>query len=64
MLRWKGDTKMDLKEIKYEDMYLIWGTNTHATLEDLLDESFSLRCVSYQRKVGDWFFSELLFLFC
>jgi hypothetical protein len=34
--------------------------NTHAIIEELLDASFSLRSVSYQRQVGDQFFSELL----
>jgi hypothetical protein len=29
------------------------ATNMHATTEDLLDASFSVRSVSYQRKVGD-----------
>jgi hypothetical protein len=27
--------------------------NTHATIEELLDTSFSMRSVSYQGKVGD-----------
>jgi hypothetical protein len=27
-------------------------TNTHITIEELLDASFSMRCLSYQRKVG------------
>jgi hypothetical protein len=35
-------------------------TNTHATIEELLDASFSMRSVSYQRQVGDQFFPELL----
>jgi hypothetical protein len=38
---------------------VITATNTHTTLEDLLDVS-SMRSVSYQRKVGDQFFPELL----
>jgi hypothetical protein len=29
------------------------ATNTHATIEELLDASFSMRSVSYQRKVDD-----------
>jgi hypothetical protein len=29
------------------------ATNTHATIEELLDASFFMRSVSYQRKVGD-----------
>jgi hypothetical protein len=29
------------------------ATSTHATIEELLDASFSMRSVSYQRKVGD-----------
>jgi hypothetical protein len=33
---------------------------THATTEELLDASFSLRSVSYQRNASDWCFSELL----
>jgi hypothetical protein len=36
------------------------ATNTHATIEELLDASFSIRSVSYQRNVGDQFFPELL----
>jgi hypothetical protein len=27
--------------------------NTHATTEELLEVSISIRCVTYQRKVGD-----------
>jgi hypothetical protein len=38
---------------------VIEATNTHATIEELLDVSFSMRSVSYQRKVGDYF-SEFL----
>jgi hypothetical protein len=34
--------------------------NTRATTEELLDVSFSMRAVSYKRKVGDLFFPELL----
>jgi hypothetical protein len=29
------------------------ATNTHATVEELLNVSFPMRSVSYQRKVGD-----------
>jgi hypothetical protein len=29
------------------------ATNTHPTIEELLDESSLIRSVSYQRKVGD-----------
>jgi hypothetical protein len=29
------------------------ATNTHATIEELLDASFSMQSMSYQRKVGD-----------
>jgi hypothetical protein len=36
------------------------ATNTQASIEELLDASFSIRAVSYQRKVGDYFFPELL----
>jgi hypothetical protein len=38
--------------------------NTYATIQDLLDASFSVRSVSYQRKVGDQFFPELLVISC
>jgi hypothetical protein len=38
------------------------ATNTHATT-GLLDASFSVRPVSHQRKVGDYFFPELLVLY-
>jgi hypothetical protein len=34
--------------------------NAHATTEELLEGSFSMRSVSYQRKVGDQFFPEQL----
>jgi hypothetical protein len=36
------------------------ATNTHETIEELLDVSFSIRSVRYERKVGDQFFPELL----
>jgi hypothetical protein len=36
------------------------ATNTHAKIEQLLDLSFSVGSVSYQRKVGNQFFPELL----
>jgi hypothetical protein len=29
------------------------ATNTHATIDELLDASFSMRSMTYQRKVGD-----------
>jgi hypothetical protein len=32
------------------------STNTHATVEQLLDASFSILSVSYQREVGDFLF--------
>jgi hypothetical protein len=35
--------------------------NTHATIDALVDASFSMWSVSYQRKVGNYFFLELLF---
>jgi hypothetical protein len=34
--------------------------NTHATVEELFGASLSMRSLSYQRKVGHWFFPELL----
>jgi hypothetical protein len=34
--------------------------NKYATTE-LLDATFFMRSVSYQRKAGDWFFPELVF---
>jgi hypothetical protein len=37
-------------------------TNTYATIEKLLDESFLIPSVQYEAKVGDQFFPELLFL--
>jgi hypothetical protein len=37
-------------------------TNTYATIEELLDASFSMLPVSHQGKVGDSFFPELLVL--
>jgi hypothetical protein len=36
------------------------ATNTYATIKEILDASFPLRSVSYQRKVGYCFFPELL----
>jgi hypothetical protein len=36
------------------------ATNKNATLDKLLDESFSMRSVSYQKNVDDQFFPELL----
>jgi hypothetical protein len=36
------------------------ATNTQATIKELFDTSFSMWHVSYQRKVWDQFFSELL----
>jgi hypothetical protein len=38
---------------------VIAKTSTHATIE-LYDESFSVQSVSYQRKVSDYFYPELL----
>jgi hypothetical protein len=35
------------------------ATNAHATIEELLDESFSVQSMSNQRKAGDYFFQEL-----
>jgi hypothetical protein len=32
----------------------------HATIEDLLDASFSMLLLSYTRKIGDYFIPELL----
>jgi hypothetical protein len=32
--------------------------NTQETIQDLLDESLSIQCVSYQRKTGDYFFPK------
>jgi hypothetical protein len=40
------------------------ATNTHATIEELVDASSSMRSVSCQKKVGDYFFPELLVLYC
>jgi hypothetical protein len=36
--------------------------NTQGTIGELLNTSFSMRSVSYQRKVGDYFFPERLVL--
>jgi hypothetical protein len=38
------------------------ATNTHAAIEELLESSFSMRFVSLERKVGDYFF-PVFFLF-
>jgi hypothetical protein len=37
------------------------ATNSHATIKELLDASYSVRSVPYQRKVYYWLFPELLF---
>jgi hypothetical protein len=39
------------------------STNSHATIEELLDASFHMHSVMYQRKVGDLFFPEFLVSF-
>jgi hypothetical protein len=36
------------------------ASGTYATIEALLEASFSMRSLSYQRKVGDWLFPEHL----
>jgi hypothetical protein len=38
------------------------ASNTYATIEELLDTSFSMRSMSLSKKVGDYFFPELLLL--
>jgi hypothetical protein len=38
----------------------ITATNTHATIEKLLEASFSMCFASYQRKVCDYFLPEFL----
>jgi hypothetical protein len=38
------------------DKNIIAATNTHATIEELLDGVFSMQSVSYQRKAGEYFF--------
>jgi hypothetical protein len=38
------------------------ATNTHETIEELFDASFSMRSVSYLKKVGDYLFPEFLVL--
>jgi hypothetical protein len=40
------------------DKHVSAATNTHATTEKLFDASFSMRSMSYKRKVGDQFFPE------
>jgi hypothetical protein len=39
------------------------ATNSHATIEKLLDASFSVLSVLYEGKVGKYFFPELLVYF-
>jgi hypothetical protein len=34
------------------------ATNTHATMEELLDSSFSMRSLPYQKKMDNFFFQE------
>jgi hypothetical protein len=38
------------------------ATNTEATIEEFLEVQFSMRSVWCQRKVGDYFFPELIVL--
>jgi hypothetical protein len=42
------------------DKNITAATNTQATIEELLDASFSMRSVSFQREVDDYFFPEIL----
>jgi hypothetical protein len=35
----------------------------HATIEELLEASFSMRSVSYQKEICDYFFPELLVVY-
>jgi hypothetical protein len=37
-------------------------TNTHTTIEELLGVSFSMRSMSHEWKVGDYFFPEFIIL--
>jgi hypothetical protein len=39
------------------------ATNTHTTIEGLFEATFSMRSMSYQRKIGHQLFPELLVLF-
>jgi hypothetical protein len=39
------------------------ATNAEVTIEELLDASFCMLSISRQRKVGDYFFPELLVFF-
>jgi hypothetical protein len=41
---------------------IIAATNTEEKIESLLNASFSMRSVSYRRKVCDYFSSELLLI--
>lgn len=41
-------------------MNITAATNTGVTLEEFLGSSFSMHSVSYQRKVEDYFFPEIL----
>jgi hypothetical protein len=59
--RWEDNIRMDLRERLGKNVTP--ATNTHATIGHLLDTSFSMRSVWYQRKVGDYFFPELLVFF-
>jgi hypothetical protein len=38
-------------------------TNRNAVIKELLDAVFSIRSVSYQRKVGEYFFSEFFVIY-
>jgi hypothetical protein len=44
--------------------YVTAATNVYATIEELLDASFSMKCVSCQRKTVDWFFTAVATVTC
>jgi hypothetical protein len=43
--------------------YVTSATNTQTTIEEWLDFSFSMRFMSYQRKIRDYFFPELIVIY-
>jgi hypothetical protein len=54
-----GQTKLHIAQLRIFSLPSLFKKNKSRLIR-LLDESFSMRFVSYQRKVGDDFFSELL----
>jgi hypothetical protein len=44
-------------------VHIIVAINTHAITEELLDTTFSMRSMSYQRKAGNTFSQNFFFMY-